>query len=316
MASSRALNSSTSAPLLPSARSSSSASSPWPRRSSPSSGRPGTAMPDRAGLALLARRLAIVAVLAVALAPVVWLFSIAYRPTSDIFASPPQFLFSPTWDNFQSVFRYFNLWALLKSSLIIAIGSTVLSLILGVPAGYALARATSPRAIWLAYFFLIIRTVPPIATLIPFYLFMRDIGLLGTWWAVIMLNTALNSAFVVWMMFSYFRAAPASIEEAALTDGCTDLGAFLSIALPTVAPGLIASAIFCVMFSWNDFLYAMFLTKADTKTISVALLSAYGTKDISWGTLGALAHFSTLPIVAMMILLNRYFVQGLTQGVH
>ena len=95
-----------------------------------------------------------------------------------------------------------------------------------------------------------------------------------------------------------------------------DFGAFIRIALPTVGSGLIASAIFCVMFSWNDFLYAMFLTKADTKTISVALLSAYGTKDISWGTLGALAHFSTLPIVAMMMVLNRYFVQGLTQGVH
>ena len=135
---------------------------------------------------------------------------------------------------------------------------------------------------------------------------MRDIGLLGTWWAVIILNTALNSAFVVWMMFSYFRAAPASIEEAALTDGCTDLGAFIRIALPTVGSGLIASAIFRVMFSWNDFLYAMFLTKADTKTISVALLSAYGTEDISWGTLGALAYFSTLPIVVMMIVLNRY----------
>ena len=273
-------------------------------------------MLDRPDLALLARRLAIVVILAVALAPVLWLLSIAYKPTSDIFASPPQLLFSPTLNNFASVFRYFDLWALVKSSLIISIGSTVLSLIIGVPAGYALARAERQRAIWLAYFFLIIRTVPPIATLIPFYLLMRDVGLLGTWWAVIMLNTALNSAFVVWMMFSYFRAAPASIEEAALTDGCTDLGAFLSIALPTVAPGLIASAIFCVMFSWNDFLYAMFLTKADTKTISVALLSAYGTKDISWGTLGALAHFSTLPIVLMLILLNRYFVQGLTQGVH
>ena len=93
----------------------------------------------------LARRLAIIAVLVVALAPVVWLFSIAYKPTSDIFASPPQLLFSPTWDNFQSVFRYFNLWALLKSSLVIAIGSTILSLIIGVPAGYALARAESSR---------------------------------------------------------------------------------------------------------------------------------------------------------------------------
>jgi multiple sugar transport system permease protein len=252
---------------------------------------------DRDQLLLILRRLAICVVLVIALAPVVWLFSIAYKPTRDIFASPPTFLFTPTLDNFDSVFRYFKLGALLESSLIIAIGSTALSLLLGAPAGYALARSESPRAIWLAYFFLIIRTVPPIATLIPFYLLMRDIGLLGTWWAVIILNTALDSAFVVWMMFSFF-------------------GAFFRIALPTVVPGLIASAIFCVMFSWNDFLYAMFLTKADTKTISVALLSAYGTKDISWGTLGALAHFSTLPIVAMMILLNRYFVQGLTQGVY
>ena len=272
-------------------------------------------MRDSVGVALLMRRLAITTVLMLALAPIVWLFSIAYKPTSDIFASPPQFMFTPTWANFDSVFRYFNVWRLLESSLVISIGSTILSLVIGLPAGYALARAESPRAIWLAYFFLIVRTVPPIATLIPFYLLMRDIGLLGTWWAVILLNTALNTAFVVWMMFSFFRAAPASIEEAALTDGLTDLGAFVSIALPTAAPGVIASAIFCIMFSWNDFIYAMFLTKADTKTISVALLSAYGTKDISWGTLGALAHFSTLPIVLMMILLNRYFVQGLTKGV-
>jgi len=272
-------------------------------------------MPENA-LALLLRRAAIVAVLAIALAPVAWLFSIAYKPASDIFASPPQLLFTPTWANFESVFRFFNLWELLKSSLIISIGSTVLSLIIGAPAGYALARSESPRAIWVAYFFLVIRTVPAIATLIPFYLFMRDIGLLGTWWAVIIINTALNSAFVVFMMFSYFRAAPVAIEEAARIDGATDLRAFLSIALPAVTPGLIASAIFCIMFSWNDFLYAMFLTRADTKTISVALLSAYGTMDISWGTLGALAHFSTLPIVIMMILLNRYFVQGMTRGVH
>ena len=262
------------------------------------------------------RRVAICAVLVIALAPVVWLFSIAYKPRSDIFASPPTFLFTPTLDNFESVFRYFNLGALLevephhRDRLDGAVASSRRA------GGLCAGALESPRAIWLAYFFLIIRTVPPIATLIPFYLLMRDIGLLGTWWAVIILNTALNSAFVVWMMFSFFRAAPARIEEAALTDGCTDFGAFVRVALPTVIPGLIASAIFCIMFSWNDFLYAMFLTKADTKTISVALLSAYGTKDISWGTLGALAHFSTLPIVAMMILLNRYFVQGLTQGVH
>jgi multiple sugar transport system permease protein len=265
---------------------------------------------------LALRRIAIVLVVAIALAPILWLFSIAYKPAKDIFASPPQWLFTPTLANFGSVFRFFDLRGLLQSSLVIALGSTALSLLLGVPAGYALARAKSRYAVGLAYFFLIVRTVPPVATLIPFYLLMRDVGLLGTWGAVILINTALNSAFVVWMMFSYFRAMPVSIEEAALTDGATDWGAFTGVALPTVRPGLIASAILCIMFSWNDFLYAMFLTRAQSKPISVALLSAYGTYDISWGTLGALAHFSTLPVVLMMLGLNRYFVQGLTQGVH
>lgn len=273
-------------------------------------------MVDTRNVLLALRRAAILLVLFIALAPILWLFSIAYKPAKEIFASPPQLLFTPTLANFASVFRFFDLGSLLESSLIIALGSTALSLALGVPAGYALARAKSRYAVWLAYFFLIVRTVPPVATLIPFYLLMRDVGLLGTWGAVILINTALNSSFVVWMMFSYFRAMPAAIEEAALTDGATDFGAFVRVALPAVRPGIIASAILCIMFSWNDFLYAMFLTRSQSKPISVALLSAYGTYDISWGTLGALAHFSTLPVVLMMIGLNRYFVQGLTQGVH
>ena len=180
-------------------------------------------------------------------------------------------------------------------------------------------RSPARRARWaiaIAYFFLAIRTVPPVATLIPFYLMMRDIGLLGTWWAVILLDTTLNAAFVVWMMFSYFRSLPKEIEEAALTDGCTLFGSFWRVALPVVKPGIVASALLCIMFSWNDFLYSAFLTRAETKPISVALLAAYGTKDITWGTLGALAHFSTIPIVVIALLLNRYFVQGLTRGTH
>src|ERR1700727_1602370 len=113
---------------------------------------------DRDRLLLIMRRLAICVVLVIALAPVVWLFSIAYKPTRDIFASPPTFLFTPTLDNFESVFRYFHLGALLESSLIIAIGSTALSLLIGVPAGYALARAKSPRPLWLGYFFFLFPT--------------------------------------------------------------------------------------------------------------------------------------------------------------
>jgi multiple sugar transport system permease protein len=255
-------------------------------------------------------------IVALFLAPVAWLISTAYKPPLAIFATPPVLLFTPTLDNFRTVFRLFDVVGLVRSSLVISFGSVVLSLLLGVPAGYALARSTGRAALALAYFFLAIRMVPAVAALIPFYLAMRDIGLLGTWWAVVIINAMLNAAFVTWMMFSYFRSLPRDLPEAALTDGCTAWGAFVRVELPVVRAGIIASALFCLIFSWNDFLFASFLTRLDTKPIAVALLAAYGTYDISWGTLGALAHFSTLPIVALAVLLNRYFVQGLTKGVH
>jgi multiple sugar transport system permease protein len=265
---------------------------------------------------LLAERTALVVIVGVILLPVAWLISTAYKPGRDIFSIPPTLLFTPTLANFRSVFRYFDLYHLVESSLVISLCSAALSLLIGVPAGYALARARTRWAVGLAYFFLAVRTVPPVATLLPFYLMMRDIGLLGTWWAVILLGTTLNTAFVVWMMFSYFRSLPKEMEEAALTDGCTLFGSFRRVALPMVKPGMVASALLCIMFAWNDFLYSAFLTRAESTPISVALLTAYGTKDITWGTLGALAHFSTIPIVLIALLLNRYFVQGLTRGVN
>ena len=262
------------------------------------------------------QRGAILFALLIFLAPVAWLFSTAYKPARDIFSFPPSFAFEPTWLNFEKVFQFFDVPQLVQNSLIISAGGTLLSLLLGIPCGYALARSGVRWAVGVAYFFLAIRMVPPVATLIPFYLFMRDFGLLGTYWAVILLDTTLNTAFVVWMMFSYFRALPPEIEEAALVDGSTQLGAFLRIAVPMVKPGIVACALLCFMLSWNSFLFPAFLTTADTKTLSVALLTAYGTKDITWGTMGALAHFSTLPIVALALVLNRHFVQGLTRGFH
>ena len=266
------------------------------------------------GLAL--QRGALALALLLFLSPVAWLFSTAYKPARDVFSHPPTLAFTPTLDNFRTIAGYFDLPQLLQSSLAIALGSTALALLLGVPAGYALARSGWRRAPALVYLFLAVRMVPPVATLIPFYVLMRDVGLLGTVWAVILIHATLSVSFVVWMMFAYFRSLPRELEEAALVDGCTPLGALLRIVLPLVRPGLVASALLCLVLSWNDFLYAAFLTRSDTKTLSVALLSAYGTKDITWGTMGALAHLSTLPVLLLALLLNRYFVQGLTRGAH
>jgi multiple sugar transport system permease protein len=250
------------------------------------------------------------------LLPAAWLFAIAYMPARDIFSFPPRIVFTPTFDNFKTIFGFFDVPQLIASSVVISVGTTVLSLILGVPAGYALARTKWRFAPVAAYFFLAVRMVPPVATLIPFYMEMRDVGLLGTYWAVILLDTTLNAAFVVWMMYSYFRSVPKELEEAALADGCTQIGAFFRVALPLVASGLVASSLFCIILSWNNFLFPAFLTNASTKPLSVALLSAYGTKDITWGTMGAMSHFLILPIVALALALNRYFVAGLTRGIH
>ena len=268
------------------------------------------------GRALVMQRLAVLLALAILLAPVAWLIAVGYRPASEVFSFPPRLVTRLTLENFRAIFALFDVPRLVWSSIAISGGSTLLALLLGVPAGYALARSGLAWAPRLAYLFLAVRMVPPVATLIPFYLMMRDIGLLGSYGAVILIDAMQSTGFVVWMMYAYFRGVPRTLEDAAFTEGCSQIGAFLRIALPLVAPGLVASTLFCVMFSWNDFLYPAFLTTASTKPLSVALLSAYGTKDITWGTMGALAHFATLPIVALALLLNRYFIQGLTRGIH
>ena len=263
-----------------------------------------------------AGRVVLVLALVVFLGPLVWLGATAWKPAVDIFAVPPKLFFTPTTANFAALHRFFDVPRLVLNSLVIALGTAGLALLLGVPAGYALARLGTGWAQALAYLFLAVRMVPPVAILLPFYLLMRDVGLLGSWWAIILLDTVQSACFVVWMMFGYFRALPPMLEEAALVDGCGRWGAFWRVAVPAVKPGLVASALFCVMFAWNNFLFPAFLTDSSTKPLSVALMSAYGSNEINWGVMGALAHFSTFPIVVLALLLNRHFVNGLTRGIH
>lgn len=264
----------------------------------------------------LANRVTLVVVTVLLLLPVVWLFATAYKAPVDIFSVPPRLTFSPTLANFRGLFELFDVTGLVVSTLVIALGSAALALLIGVPAGYALARLDTGWAEALAYLFLAVRMVPPVAVLIPYYLLARDLGLLGTWWAVIVIDAMQSGAFVVWMMYGTFRSIPRDVEQAALTDGCTQAGAFLRAALPVARPGIIASALFSIIFAWNGFLFPAFLTSSSTKPLSVALISAFGSTDITWGTMGALAHFSTLPIVVLALVLNRFFVHGMTRGVH
>lgn len=264
-----------------------------------------------------ARGTAVIVVLGLFLFPVLWLMSTAFKQRVDIYASNPfSLVFTPAWVNFEGIFQLFNPGQLLMNSIIVATGTTLLALVLGVPAGYALARSTLRGAPVVAYVFLFLRMVPPVAALIPFYLVMRDIGLLGTQLALITISAALNVGFVVWTMYTNFRSIPPEVEAAAGLDGCGRFGTFWRIAVPLARGGIITSALTVFLFSWNDFLFALLLTNPRTATLPVGMLATVGSVDVSIGQMGAFAQIATIPVVIVAIILNRYMVSGIMKGSH
>lgn len=247
--------------------------------------------------------------------PIFWLVTTAFKFGREAFAIPPKWLtFDFTLRNFQAVLANSNTPRYLVNSLIISSGTVVLSLVLGVPAGYAIARSHSRILNLSSYFFLLLMMVPPIAMLIPFYLIMRDLHLLGSYLSLIILDTVFDAAFVVWMMRSYFADVPMEMEEAARVDGASHFRAFLSIALPLSIPGVVASALYVFIFSWNDFLFALMLTSPRTKTIPLGILASFSAVEISWGTMAVLSLFAIFPALIISLFLNRYFIQGVTMG--
>ncbi len=254
-------------------------------------------------------------VVAFFLLPIVWLFSTAFKPQRDMFTLPPLWLgFQATLTHFNFALNQVQVLRFVLNSIIISAGTTILSVVLGTLGGYAVARSKLRFIGASSYFFLVLLMVPPVAMLVPFYLLMREFGLLGTYWAVIILDTCYNAPFVVWMMSNYFRSVSTEIEEAALVDGASPFQSFARVVLPVSVPGIIASVLYCIIFSWNDFIFALLLTSPATKTVPLAIMGQLSTSQSSWGAMTALGIFSVLPVLLVAVLLNRYFVQGLTAG--
>lgn len=247
--------------------------------------------------------------------PVFWLVTTSFKFGREAFAIPPKWLlFEFTWRNYTEVLATTKIGLYLTNSLIISAGATILSLVLGVPAGYAIARSGSRLLNMSAYFFLLLLMVPPVAMLIPFYLIMRDLHLLGSYASLIILDTVFDAAFVVWMMRSYFADVPKEIEEAALVDGASRFAAFWRVALPLSIPGVVAAALYVIIFSWNDFLFALMLTSPATKTIPLGILASFSAVEISWGRMAVMCLFAIVPALVISLFLNRYFIQGVTMG--
>ena len=250
--------------------------------------------------------------------PIYWIALNSFKTSLDIFAVPPVwFDFHPTGTHYFAAFveRPFLVFAL--NSLIIAVGTTIFSIVFGTMAGYALARFTYWRNVkfHLSFWILSTRMMPPIVTIIPLFIFFGVLDLLNTKTAVIVAYTAFNLPFVIWMMKSYFQELPVELEEAAIVDGDTRWGAFIRVAVPLARPGLAATSIFSLILAWNEMLLALILTETrQSVTLPIGIAGRVTQYTTHWGEISAAGFLASIPIVIFAFIVQRHLVRGLSFG--
>lgn len=252
-----------------------------------------------------------VLVLALVLSPALWLLQMSFRPKADILTA--HLAFTPTLSN------YTSLWTgqfpgSFVNSLLASGSSTAFSLLLGVPAAYVLARWRFRGERQIALWILATRMAPPIAFTIPFFLAFTWAGLMDTITGLALIYVTFNLALVIWSMRGFFAAVPRSLEEAAWIDGCGVWSAFLRIALPLAAPGLAATGILCFILSWNDFFFALILTRTQAMTAPVAIVNFMQYEGWEWGKIAAAGVLVMLPVLAFTFFVRSYLVSGLMAG--
>lgn len=253
-------------------------------------------------------------VFAVILFPPVVLFLTSIKTELDALSFPPKWVFQPTLENYKHIFQFSPFMKYLLNSLTVASLNTVAVLVLGSLAAYSLARFRFKGADNIAFWILSVRMMPPVAAIIPIYIIMRNLRLLDTPWSLVITYLTFNLPFAVWMMRSFFREIPREIEESALVDGCSDFGAFWNVALPLVAPGLVATGILTFIFSWNEFLFALILTGSKAVTLPVGITGFMKETGINWGYMTAGGVLALIPVIIFTILVQKHLVKGLTMG--
>lgn len=251
----------------------------------------------------------------IVLLPIGWLLLQSFKNRFDAIAVPPKLLFEPILSNYASVLSNTGFLSALRDSLVIAVGSVGLCLLLGVPFAYALARFNFRGKGDLAFFILSTKMLPPIVVIVPFIQIYSALHLSDTYFGLILAHVLVNLALVVWVMRGFFRGVPRELDEAALIDGCSPFQAFLRVVLPIARPGLISVTVLSLVLSWNELIFALSLTSFNLKTLPVYMATEYvGFLAVEWGALSAAGVLGTLPVVITIIFLQRYLVAGLSLG--
>jgi multiple sugar transport system permease protein len=272
----------------------------------------GGASPKRArGARRIVFYAALVLVLAFFVFPFFWMGFNSFKTNEKLQEYPPAFVFTPTLSNFANVFQQTPFFAFTWNSFLVSFGAVGAGMLLGLPAAYGIARHGHR---FLALSILVCRMIPGISFLVPWFIVFRALGLLDTFAGLILAHLVITVPLITWIMIGFFEEVPLELEEAARIDGCSRVGVFTRIAVPLVKPGLVSAAILALIFTWNSFLLPLILAGARTKTLPVVVYSFMTFDFLDLGGVYAASTLITLPVVVMVLLVQRQFIRGLTIG--
>jgi multiple sugar transport system permease protein len=241
-----------------------------------------------------------------------WMISLSLKNELDNTAYPPVFIPNPpTFDNYISVFEKNNFLLYFWNSVQVTGGAVLIGLLVGVPAGYGIARSKAYRT---AVMILIARMTPALSYLIPLFLVFQVIGLIGTVSALLITHLVITVPIIVWVMIGYFEGIPSELEDAAYVDGATMWQSFRFIAMPLARPGMMVGAILAFIFSWNNFVFSVVLGGKNSRTLPSAVYNSLTFEQISWGPLAAAALLVTAPVLIVTVIAQKQIVAGLTAG--
>lgn len=255
--------------------------------------------------------------------PIFWMVLTSLKPEDAIMVSPPRFLFTPTLENYAHALYDKNFLFYIKNTLIISVISTAIVVVFGSLAAYSFARYNVGDG-HILFFILSTKMMPAIAVILPYFLIFRDVGKtalgkslhlgLDQHGALIVSYVMFNLPFAIWLLVSFFQDIPRSLEHSARLDGLSRIQVLRKVTFPLAAPGIAVTAVFTLIFCWNEFLFAYILTRKVASTVTVGVESFFTLQGILWGPVAAAATISVAPMLIFVLVMQRYMVRGLTFG--
>ena len=247
--------------------------------------------------------------------PIFWGVLNSFKTDLDVLAYPPKLTFTPTIAAYRDVlFGSESILPNLVSSIVISVGTTIITMLMAVPAAYALARLRFPGKKFAGFYVLATQMLPPVGIIIPYFLVLRNIGWIDTYQGIILIYLSFSLPFAIWLLVSYFEDIPFEMEEAAYLDGASRLRTLWRIIMPQARGGIAVTIVFVFLNAWNEFLFAVVLSGNTVRPVTVAMFNFVSVEQTLWAKLAAVSVLAMLPVVVLGVVAQKHIVKGLTVG--